>query len=66
MKVNSLKVYLPDSPFERKAPEGQTFDVKIEGDTVLIETDGRLTKYVGLPYVINFEKPKTMTHLDWR
>jgi hypothetical protein len=66
MKVNSLKVYLPGGAFERKAAAGETFNVKIESDGVLFEENGRLTRYVGAPYSISYEKPAAMAEIDWR
>jgi hypothetical protein len=66
MKVSSLKVYLASGNFERKAAAGETFNVKIEGSSVTFEDGGRLTRFVGAPFSVSYEKPAEMTDIDFK
>jgi hypothetical protein len=59
-------VYLVSGNFERKAAAGETFNVKIEGGSVTFEDSGRLTKFVGAPYSVTYEKPAEMTDIDFK
>ena len=66
MKVSLLKVYLPGGVFERKAPPGETFNVKIEGGSITCDDNGSLTRFVGVPYSVTYEKPAEMTDIDFK